>query len=128
MAKFGIALGSGPRGLGFESRYSDQIESSPVSVSFLFSFDIQIMEDIMLTKIKQFIAKETVLCVAAGCALITMFIIPPSVEYLHYIDFRVLCLLLCLMAVVAGMKAVGVLRPELRGQHRWTLEPQFSYL
>ena len=23
MAKFGIALGSGPRGLGFESRYSD---------------------------------------------------------------------------------------------------------
>ena len=23
--KFGIALGSGPRGLGFESRYSDQI-------------------------------------------------------------------------------------------------------
>ena len=25
MAKFGIALGSGPRGLGFESRYSDQI-------------------------------------------------------------------------------------------------------
>ena len=66
------------------------------------------MEDIMLTKIKQFIAKETVLCVAAGCALITMFIIPPSAEYLHYIDFRVLCLLLCLMAVVAGMKAVGV--------------------
>ena len=28
MAKFGIALGSGPRGLGFESRYSDQ-EKSP---------------------------------------------------------------------------------------------------
>ena len=26
MAKFGIALGSGPRGLGFESRYSDQKE------------------------------------------------------------------------------------------------------
>ena len=31
MAKFGIALGSGPRGLGFESRYSDQMEI-PVSV------------------------------------------------------------------------------------------------
>ena len=27
MAKFGIALGSGPRGLGFESRYSDQIRA-----------------------------------------------------------------------------------------------------
>ena len=62
----------------------------------------------MLTKIKNFIAKETVLCVAALCALLTMFFIPPDREYLHYIDFRVLCLLLCLMAVVAGMKAVGV--------------------
>ena len=62
----------------------------------------------MLTKIKNFIAKETVLCVAAVCALLTMFIIPPSLAYIHYIDFRVLCLLLCLMAVVGGMKAVGV--------------------
>ena len=26
MAKFGIALGSGPRGRGFESRYSDHAE------------------------------------------------------------------------------------------------------
>ena len=37
-----------------------------------------------------------------------MFIIPPDKEYLHYIDFRVLCLLLCLMAVVAGLKTIGV--------------------
>ena len=62
----------------------------------------------MLTKIKAWIAKETVLCIAALCAILTMFLIPPDLEYLHYIDFRVLCLLLCLMAVVAGMKAVGV--------------------
>jgi len=62
----------------------------------------------MLKRIKQFIAKETVLCVAAGCAILTMFFVPPDREYLHYIDFRVLCLLLCLMAVIAGMKAVGV--------------------
>ena len=62
----------------------------------------------MITKIREFIAKETVLCIAACCAILTMFIIPPSVEYIHYIDFRVLCLLLCLMAVVGGMKAVGV--------------------
>ncbi len=61
----------------------------------------------MLQKIKEFIAKETVLCVAAGCAVLTMFFVPPDLEYLHYIDFRVLCLLLCLMAVVAGLKAVG---------------------
>ena len=62
----------------------------------------------MLKRIKQFIAKETVLCVATGCAILTMFFVPPDREYLHYIDFRVLCLLLCLMAVIAGMKAVGV--------------------
>ena len=62
----------------------------------------------MLKRIKDFIAKETVLCVAAGCAILTMFVIPPDKEYLHYIDFRVLCLLLCLMAVVAGLKMIGL--------------------
>ena len=62
----------------------------------------------MLKKIKDFIAKETVLCVAAACAIVTMFIVPPDTEYLHYIDFRVLCLLLCLMAVIAGLKAIGL--------------------
>ena len=61
----------------------------------------------MMKKIKEFIAKETVLCVAAVCAVLTMFLVPPDREYLHYIDFRVLCLLLCLMAVVAGLKAIG---------------------
>ena len=59
-------------------------------------------------RIKEFIAKETVLCVAAACAILTMFFVPPDKEYLHYIDFRVLCLLLCLMAVVAGLKAIGL--------------------
>lgn len=62
----------------------------------------------MLQKIKNFFAKETVFCVAAVCAFATMFVIPPDWEYLHYIDFRVLCLLLCLMAVVAGLKSLGV--------------------
>lgn len=61
----------------------------------------------MFQKIKAFISKESVLCVAALCAIATMFIVPPDWEYLHYIDFRVLCLLLCLMAVVAGLKSIG---------------------
>ncbi|MBO5728096.1 MAG: anion permease [Oscillospiraceae bacterium] len=61
----------------------------------------------MIKKIKEFIGKEAVLCVAAGCAVLTMLLVPPDREYLHYIDFRVLCLLLCLMAVVAGLKAIG---------------------
>ena len=61
----------------------------------------------MISKIKEFIKAETVLCIAAVCAVLTMFLVPPDAEYLHYIDFRVLCLLLCLMAVVAGFRSVG---------------------
>ena len=61
----------------------------------------------MPEKIKAFLKSETVLCIAALCAVISMFFVPPDEAYLHYIDFRVLCLLLCLMAVVAGFKKLG---------------------
>jgi Na+/H+ antiporter NhaD/arsenite permease-like protein len=64
----------------------------------------------LMKKIKAFFAKEVVFCVAAACAVLTMFFVPPDREYLHYIDFRVLCLLMCLMAVVAGLKAIGIFR------------------
>ena len=61
----------------------------------------------MIYKIKSFFKAEAVLCIAALCAVVTMFLVPPDLEYLHYIDFRVLCLLLCLMAVVAGFRKLG---------------------
>ena len=61
----------------------------------------------MVKQIRSFIEKETVLCIAALCAICTMFLVPPDLEYIEYIDFRVLCLLLCLMAVVGGFKSVG---------------------
>lgn len=64
----------------------------------------------MLAKIKTFIKKEAVLCISALCAVITMFFVPVSTEYIEYIDFRVLCLLMCLMAVVAGFKSAGVFK------------------
>lgn len=64
----------------------------------------------MLSSLKAFIKKEAVLCIAALCAIITMFFIPPDSEYIHYIDFRVLCLLMCLMAVVAAFKNAGVFK------------------
>ena len=60
-----------------------------------------------MKRIKSFIQKETVLCIAALCALATVALVPPDRDYLHYIDWRVLCLLLCLMAVVAGFKSLG---------------------
>jgi len=53
-------------------------------------------------KILQFIKKETVLTISGIAAVITMFIVPISREYISYIDFRVLALLFCLMAAVAG--------------------------
>lgn len=61
----------------------------------------------MLTRMKTFFQKEIVLCIAALCAIATVFLVPPDREYLSYIDFRVLCLLLCLMGVVSGFKSVG---------------------
>lgn len=62
----------------------------------------------MLKTIKNFIKKESVLCISAFIAVLTMFFVPPDAEYLHYIDFRVLCLLFSLMGVVAGFKNQGV--------------------
>ena len=45
MAKFGIALGSGPRGLGFESRHSDQTRKSTHRVGFLGWMGREIRKD-----------------------------------------------------------------------------------
>ena len=64
----------------------------------------------MLNKVKSFFKAEAVLCIAALCALATMFFVPPDGEYWAYIDWKVLCLLLCLMAVVAGFQACGAFR------------------
>ena len=52
--------------------------------------------------------KEPVLCVSALLAVGSMFLVPPSAAYLSYIDVRVLCLLFCLMAVVAGVQECGM--------------------
>lgn len=64
----------------------------------------------MSAHIRNFIKAEAVLCVAAVCAVITMFLVPPDAAYIGYIDLRVLCLLLCLMAVVEGFQACGAFR------------------
>lgn len=46
--------------------------------------------------------------IAAGIlALVSMAVVPPSAEYLDHIDVRTLCILFCLMAVVAGISSCG---------------------
>jgi len=61
-----------------------------------------------MQKIKSFIKKESVLCIAAFCAVVSMFFIPPDPAYIGYIDLRVLCLLFCLMAAVLGLESCGI--------------------
>lgn len=61
-----------------------------------------------MQKIIGFIKKEAVLCIAFIAALTSAFFIPPDAGYIEYIDFRVLVLLFCLMAVVAGIQKCGV--------------------
>lgn len=57
-----------------------------------------------------FFKKETVLCIAAVLAVISMFLVPPDREYLEYLDYRVLALLFCLMLVIAGLQSIGLFR------------------
>ena len=59
----------------------------------------------MFSSCLSFLRREPVLTAAGAAALGSMFLVPPSVKYLSYVDARVLCLLFCLMAVVAGLQS-----------------------
>ena len=61
----------------------------------------------MAARLRAFFKQETVLCISALCAAATMLAVPPDGAYPGYIDLRVLCLLACLMAVVAGVRRCG---------------------
>ncbi len=62
----------------------------------------------MFTKVKELFQKETVCCIAFLLAVISMCFVVPSKNYISYIDFHVLALLFCLMAVVRGFSSIGV--------------------
>lgn len=59
---------------------------------------------IAITKLKS----ETVLVIASILAIVSMFFNPPGREYVDFIDFRVLGILLSLMLVMAGFQINGV--------------------
>lgn len=61
-----------------------------------------------LTKVGSFVRREAVLVISLVCALLSMLAVPPDAAYAGYIDLRVLCLLFCLMAVVAGLQQCGL--------------------
>ena len=61
-----------------------------------------------MKKIIEFIKENTVLIISLAAAVISSFFVPPSKDYLGYIDLPVIILLFCLMATVAGFRSLGV--------------------
>ncbi len=57
----------------------------------------------------KFLKNEIVFVVATICALISMFFVPPSLDYFSYIDFNTICLLFSLMFIVAGFSKIGAM-------------------
>lgn len=64
----------------------------------------------MKEKTLNILKSETVLVVATILAIISMFFNPPGKEYIDFIDFRVLGILLSLMLVMAGFQINGVFK------------------
>lgn len=61
-----------------------------------------------LNKLLGFLKNETVLCAAVVLAVISAFLVPPSLDYVGYIDWDTLALLFSLMAVMKGFQQAGV--------------------
>ena len=61
-----------------------------------------------MSRMRNFIKKETVLSIAILLAVISAFLVLPDRQYLDYIDFRTLGILFSLMAVVAGLRQLGL--------------------
>ena len=66
------------------------------------------MMDNMLQKITDFIKKETVLTIATAFAVASAFWVHPGPQYVGYIDWRVLGILLSLILIVAGFHSNGL--------------------
>lgn len=62
----------------------------------------------MSEKIKHFLKNETVLAISGILAVISCFLVPPDAEYAGYINIHTILTLFCLMAVMAGMKNLGL--------------------
>ncbi|MCF0228321.1 MAG: citrate transporter [Parasporobacterium sp.] len=68
-----------------------------------------------MKKVIAFVKKEVVLCAAAVLAIISAFLVPPDAAYTDYIDWRTLAILFCLMAVMAGLRKIGVFHSIAEG-------------
>lgn len=62
-----------------------------------------------MQRLRDFARREVVLVVAIVLASTSCIAVPPDAAYSAYIDWHTLALLFCLMAVVAGLRSLGVL-------------------
>ena len=71
--------------------------------------EIKMQKEQNLVKVAwKFLKKETVFAISLLLAVISAIFVPPSVEYIGYLDLRVLALLFCLMLIVAGIRQQGI--------------------
>lgn len=61
-------------------------------------------------RIRTFIKKEPVTTVSGVLAIVSMFFVRPDAEYLGYIHWSTLSILLSLMLITSGLKALGVFK------------------
>lgn len=55
-----------------------------------------------------FLKKEIVLTISGILAIVSCFLVHPDLEYAGYIDWHTILILFCLMAVMAGLKDIGL--------------------
>ncbi len=61
-----------------------------------------------LQPIIHFLKKETVLSISFVLAVLSCFLVFPDAEYAGYVDMHTILILFCLMAVMAGLKELGL--------------------
>ena len=61
-------------------------------------------------KIRQFVRKEPVTSVSFVLAVISMFFVHPDTEYVGYIHWSTLNVLLSLMLITSGLRSLGVFK------------------
>lgn len=69
----------------------------------------------MWKKVRVFVQKELVFCVAAVLAVLSCFFVPVDQEYLGYIDVKTLVCLFCMMAVICALQNTGILQLSAKG-------------
>ena len=72
--------------------------------------DVWDEDDTFYENMERFLRSQAVLVASAVLAVASMLLVPPSMEYVDYIDVRTLCILFCFMAVVAGMKKCNLFK------------------